>query len=152
MSRRIPNLAFFLSLSALTAATAALVVCVAFRYFHPGISNAATPWLWTVRGTSMLPTLRSGDRDISVVQNFTALHPGEIVIFRPQGNWTPAAYVVHRIVRGFGGRWVTKGDNNAREDPGYLTSANYVATVALILPKGRAAVPALLWKASRKAL
>ena len=106
---------------------AALCVVIFYRV------NFAAPVLWQVSGTSMLPTMEDGDREVAVMQDFKDVMPGEIVIFVPQGNWTNARYVVHRVIRGFGGRFVTRGDNNDFEDPGYLTASNYVATVKLII-------------------
>jgi hypothetical protein len=81
----------------------------------------------------MEPAIDPGDDEITSVQDFQALKPGSIVLFYPQGGWTRARVVCHRIVRGFGGRWVTRGDNNDIEDPGYVTHANYIATVDVII-------------------
>ena len=38
-------------------------------------------------------------------------------------------YVVHRIVGGWVGHWVVKGDANPTSDRGYLTKDNYVGVV-----------------------
>lgn len=80
----------------------------------------------------MEPAIHPGDIEIASVEDFAALKPGEIVIFRPQGHWTDSRFVCHRIRFGFGGRWITRGDNNAHDDPGYLTRENYIATVKMI--------------------
>jgi hypothetical protein len=98
-----------------------------------GVNYGAVPILWRTSGISMEPGIVPGDEELTFVQDFVALRPGSIVIFRPQGNWTTHAFVCHRIVRGFSGEWVTRGDNNASEDPGYLTRHNYVATVRFIM-------------------
>jgi len=66
-----------------------------------------------VRGTSMLPALRSGD--LAVVFPARAYLPGDVVAYR-----SPLAggrVLIHRVV-GYGpeGKLVTRGDNNPRED------------------------------------
>ena len=97
------------------------------------IDFGATSYLWHTSGISMTPTIESGDDEITSVQDFVSLKPGNIVMFHPQGSWTKAKVVCHRIVHGFGGRWVTQGDNNLNEDPGYVTKDNYIATVEIII-------------------
>jgi signal peptidase I len=98
-----------------------------------GLNFGATPIVWRAQGISMEPGIVPGDEELTFVQDFSALRPGTIVIFRPQGKWTTHSFVCHRIVRGFSGEWVTRGDNNAQEDPGYLTAGNYVATVRFVM-------------------
>jgi signal peptidase I len=97
------------------------------------VDFGATPFLWHTNGVSMTPAIDAGDDEITSVQDFVALKPGNIVMFRPEGRWTKAQVVCHRIVRGFGGQWVTQGDNNKTADPGYVTKENYIATVEVII-------------------
>jgi signal peptidase I len=70
----------------------------------------------TVTGTSMQPTLRSGD--LVVLRKQTSYHTGEIVAYRvPGGQPGAGSRVIHRIVGGSGATgYVTRGDNRTSDD------------------------------------
>lgn len=68
----------------------------------------------TVRGTSMLPTLRPGDRVVvRPVRNPGRLVPGTLILIRSVGERP----VVHRLVRRASGHIRTWGDNRPALDP-----------------------------------
>lgn len=68
---------------------------------------------FVVRGSSMSPALRTGDRVVIAAAEPGALSPGEIVLI---GGERPR---VHRVVRVDldAGRIVTRGDTLAQDDP-----------------------------------
>jgi signal peptidase I len=75
-------------------------------------------------GVSMNPALKKGDLLLVYPFKYEALKPGMIVTFKPK--WSENQ-VTHRLVRYVPKRgWITKGDNNKRADPGYMTKENFV--------------------------
>lgn len=81
------------------------------------------PFMAEVAGNSMLPTLTPGIRYFVPESSYEAIKVGTIVVM-----WHPVAngLIVHRVVRGEPGRWVTKGDNNANEDYWYCTPEYFI--------------------------
>lgn len=74
----------------------------------------------TVRGTSMLPTLRPGDLlAVRPVRDPGRLVPGMLLLIRPAGERP----VVHRLVRQATDRVVTWGDNRPALDPAVPSAA-----------------------------
>lgn len=73
---------------------------------------------------------------LTVVQTpYADLKVGDIIL-RATVWEKPGVATVHRIIaRDWRNRgWVTKGDNNARRDPGYVTEHDYLGRVAQIGP------------------
>ena len=87
-----------------------------------GIGNT-DHYFTRVSGYSMFPTLKSGDTTV-VYKAFPykKLRVGDIVVVRSERGFS----VIHRIVARYrGGMWVTKGDNNPKQDREVLTSKNF---------------------------
>ena len=76
-----------------------------------------------ISGNSMQPTLNSGE--VAVVYKaypYKKLRVGDVVIVRSERGFN----VIHRVVRRYrGGLWVTRGDNNNREDREVLSEENF---------------------------
>lgn len=76
-----------------------------------------------IEGDSMLPTLQTND--VTVINRaypYRKLRRGDIAIIRSDYGYN----VIHRIIRRHrGGKWITRGDNNRREDYVILTADNY---------------------------
>ena len=88
---------------------------------HPAI-------LLLILGTSMEPTLHNGSRHLETFPPYATLHVGDVVNYRNDFIHTP---VVHRIVGGWAGKWITRGDHNSTVDRGYLTPHNYIGEVLI---------------------
>jgi len=73
---------------------------------------------FTVRGDSMLPTLKDGDKVRIVATDPSKLQPGKLVTYVDAGN----QIITHRVVRREGTTLITKGDNRDQEDPPVLFS------------------------------
>lgn len=101
-------------------------------------SHAAEPFLFVVRGTSMLPAVRPGDivfPDYSV--GYDGVRPGDICIFRPHFF---IGRVIHRSRIPYGlfrKVWIMKGDNNAVADPNWMDRENFVCVVHFIVHPAR---------------
>src|SRR5207244_2652665 len=69
-----------------------------------------------VAGTSMLPTLRTGD--VVVVRPQASYHAGDVIAYRvPKGDPAAGGRIIHRIVSGSGDRGYTgQGDNRKTAD------------------------------------
>lgn len=89
----------------------------------PTNANSADYEFTRISGNSMLPTLNSGE--VAVVFKaypYKKLRVGDVVIVKSERGFS----VIHRIVRRYrGGLWVTRGDNNKREDREVLTKKNF---------------------------
>lgn len=76
-----------------------------------------------ISGSSMLPTLKSGE--VTTVYKkypYRELRKGDVVIVESEKGYS----VIHRIVRRYRGNlWVTQGDNNASEDREVLSPKNF---------------------------
>lgn len=113
----------------------------AFALFAACLSaaHASPEEIWKITGKSMLPLVREqGDSIIVRHALFDQVRPGSIVTFKDPRS--PAGYTSHAVISqvpGFPGCWVTKGINNPRPDPWYLSSRNYVGIVVAILAPGR---------------
>lgn len=75
---------------------------------------------------SMEPTLTA--RSVVIVRKakFSEVKLGEIVVFTDSAG----EMVCHRVVAKGTRGWITKGDNNAEADPGFLARSNFVGLVA----------------------
>ncbi len=74
----------------------------------------------TVRGTSMYPTLFSGDQ-VTLIPYDKKIHPGDIILVRPKDQ-----FLLHRLVEKKEGLYYTKGDNVSDQDP---PSVEIIATL-----------------------
>ena len=72
-----------------------------------------------VSGDSMYPTYNSGDLVITQKQSEYAV--GEVIVYHPEVDCS-RCNVVHRIIGGDSGGWITQGDNNDFIDPFRPTS------------------------------
>ena len=82
---------------------------------------------YRVFGRSMLPTLEHGQGAYCQPVPFHELKIGDIVAFTNKRHYT----TIHRIVGRKGPFWITKGDNNKREDRQLLSFTNYIAKIIL---------------------
>ena len=71
---------------------------------------------FTVRGDSMVPTLRDGDQVTIIPADPDKLQPGELVTYVDAGS----QIITHRVVRVEGTMLITRGDNRDQDDPAVL--------------------------------
>lgn len=85
-------------------------------------------------GTSMIPTLQTGDLVILQARVPEDIEVGDIVVFVNDAGQV----IMHRIIEiqyeGDAYRYYTQGDNNAFRDWGYCTFENIIGVVVLIVP------------------
>jgi signal peptidase I len=88
----------------------------------------------TVRGTSMLPTLKTGDFVLAEAQ--PAYKVGDLVVYRvPKGQIGAGDDLIHRIVAGNASVGFTlQGDNNPAPDPWTVPRSDILGKEALVLP------------------
>lgn len=88
----------------------------------------------TVRGISMLPTLKTGDFVLAEAQ--PSYHPGDLVVYRvPKGQIGAGDDLIHRIVAGNARVGFTlKGDNNPAPDPWTVPRSDILGKEAVVLP------------------
>jgi signal peptidase len=112
-----------------------------FLLLRPTSLGGPAGYLW-VNGTSMEPTLESGD--LVVVRQAGTYGPGDIVGFRvPDGEPGAGGLVIHRIVGGSASAgFVTQGDNKPRPDEWRPTGNDVVGALWFVLP---GAGPAFTW-------
>jgi signal peptidase len=112
-----------------------------FVLLRPTTLGGPASYLW-VNGTSMVPTLASGD--LAVVRESGVYAPGDIIGFRvPEGEPGAGALVIHRIVGGSAsGGFVTQGDDKPIPDRWRPTGEDVVGSVWFVLP---GAGPAVSW-------
>jgi signal peptidase I len=84
-----------------------------------------------IRGTSMLPTLHTGDLVIAEAQS--SYQVGEVVVYQvPRGQPGAGDDLIHRIVGGSAAAgYVLQGDNNAAPDPWTVPAADIRGKEAL---------------------
>jgi signal peptidase I len=100
------------------------------KFFNTAAFLAVT--LVTLHGRSMRPMIQDGDRLVYETVPFSDLKSGEIVTY--QNAFNHEGTTTHRLIRRKANGWVTKGDNNAREDMGLCTAENLRGVVVEILP------------------
>lgn len=83
--------------------------------------------LYRVFGHSMMPTFKHGQEVLAISTNYYSLKIGDIVAFTNKNHYT----TIHRIVGRKGPFWITKGDNNKREDRQLLSYTNYIAKIII---------------------
>ena len=87
-----------------------------------------------VSGTSMLPTLASGDLVLAVEQRSYAV--GDVVVYRvPAGEPAAGSLIIHRIVGGDArSGYIVRGDNRQGQDPWQPTSRDVVGRMRVDVP------------------
>jgi signal peptidase I len=87
-----------------------------------------------VRGTSMLPRLRTGDFVVAEAQ--PSYRVGDVVVYRvPVGEPGAGDELIHRIVAGDAAAgYVMKGDNNPSPDPWTVPRGDVLGREALVIP------------------
>jgi signal peptidase len=88
----------------------------------------------TVKGVSMLPTLKTGDFVLAEAQ--PSYHVGDLVVYRvPKGQIGAGDDLIHRIVAGNATTGFTlKGDNNPAPDPWTVPRNDVLGKDALVIP------------------
>jgi signal peptidase I len=94
-----------------------------FVLLAPTSIGGPASYVW-VSGTSMEPTLRTGD--FVVLRRADTYNIDDIVAFRiPRGEPGAGTFVIHRIIGGSGATgFVTQGDNKDQPDRWHPTSAD----------------------------
>ena len=80
-----------------------------------------------ITGHSMEPTFHDHQTWFLNLTPYSTLHVGSIVDYKNDFLHKP---ICHRIVAGWPGKWVTKGDANKEVDRGYCTPKNYIGEVS----------------------
>ncbi len=124
--RRPGNIAFF--------AVLLVVVTAWWVELRPTSLLGGPATFITVRGTSMLPTLKTGDFVLAEAQ--PAYHVGDLVVYRvPKGQIGAGDDLIHRIVAGNPTVGYTlKGDNNPAPDPWTVPRSDILGKEAVVLP------------------
>ncbi|MGO8687342.1 MAG: signal peptidase I [Candidatus Dormibacteria bacterium] len=87
-----------------------------------------------VKGTSMLPTLHTGD--LVLAEARPSYHVGDLVVYAvPRGQIGAGDDLIHRIVAGSAAAGYTlKGDNNPAPDPWTVPAHDILGREAVVLP------------------
>jgi signal peptidase len=106
-----------------------------FVLLAPTSIGGPASYVW-VSGTSMEPTLRTGD--FVVLRRAESYHVGEVVAFRiPAGEPAAGTFVIHRIIGGSATTgFVTQGDNKDRPDRWQPTTADILGTQTFVWAGG----------------
>ncbi len=102
--------------------------------------------IYTIVSESMVPTIKVHDVIVDTkVDNPSSLKVGDIITFHSNFIDTNGYTITHRIISiddtSEEIRYYTKGDNNSRQDEGYITFDNITGKVIYIIPKlGKAQV------------
>lgn len=117
---------FGLMLALLLAAVLCVFAGCAYQAVRP-VSRPITAWTF---GTSMLPTIPNGGKFTIVPGRFEDIKIGDIVV---RGNYRPAhnVHVTHRAIARWRNGWITRGDNNPRDDEGWMVKEDFVGFVKL---------------------
>ena len=88
-----------------------------------------------VSGTSMLPTMRTGD--LVVVRSATTYEIGDVVAYRvPEGDVGAGHQVIHRITGGSGDAgYVLQGDNRSAPDTWRPTDGDVIGEAWVRIPR-----------------
>ena len=100
------------------------------------VPDALLPWqIAFVRGESMLPTLRDGDRVL--VRHHARIRSGDVVLARFAD--LPDRLVIKRAERPVGGGWWVASDNaGVGGDSRTHGAAEVLARAVVVIPAGRA--------------
>jgi signal peptidase I len=106
-----------------------------FVLLAPTSIGGSASYVW-VSGTSMEPTLRTGD--FVVLRRADSYRIGDIVAFRiPAGEPAAGTFVIHRIIGGSAATgFVTQGDNKDRPDRWQPSSADVLGTQVFVWSGG----------------
>ena len=74
----------------------------------------------------MVPAIKPNSCHVEIFAPYSNLRIGDTVNYLSPYWHKP---ICHRIVAGWPGKWVTKGDANSAVDRGYCTEQNYIAEV-----------------------
>jgi signal peptidase I len=104
-----------------------------FVYLRPTALGGPANYIW-VSGTSMLPTLVSGD--FVFLRESDAYATGDIVAYRvPEGDPGAGAFVIHRIVGGNAeSGFVMQGDNKKAPDEWRPTIDDVLGRLTVSIP------------------
>jgi signal peptidase I len=124
--RRPVNIAFAVVLIA--------VVSVWWAALRPTSWFGGSATFITVKGISMLPTLKTGDFVLAEAQ--TSYRVGDLVVYRvPRGQIGAGDDLIHRIVGGNATTGFTlKGDNNPAPDPWTVPRSDILGKEAVVIP------------------
>ncbi|MGA3183428.1 MAG: signal peptidase I [Candidatus Dormibacteria bacterium] len=124
--RRPANIAF--------AVVVVAVVSVWWVALRPTAFLGGPATFITVKGTSMLPTLKTGDFVLAEAQSGYEI--GDLVVYRvPKGQIGAGDDLIHRIVAGNATTGFTlKGDNNPAPDPWTVPRSDVLGKEALVVP------------------
>lgn len=81
------------------------------------------------QGPSMSGTFKTGDYLFSDPVPFHDIRCGDIIIYKKQRNEKSYDQLVHRVMRHCERGWITRGDNNPREDPEPVTPENLLGKI-----------------------
>ena len=111
-----------------------VVVSVWWLALRPTSSFGGSATFITVKGTSMLPTLKTGDFVLAEAQPTYGV--GDLVVYRvPRGQIGAGDDLIHRIVAGNPTTGFTlKGDNNPAPDPWIVPRSDVLGKEALAIP------------------
>jgi len=124
--RRPANLAFLIALI--------VVVTAWWVELRPTSFLGGPASFITVKGTSMLPTLKTGDFVLAEAQSSYQI--GDLVVYKVPKGWPGAgADLIHRIVAGSATVGFTlKGDNNPAPDPWTVPRSDVLGKEAVVIP------------------
>jgi signal peptidase I len=114
-----------------TAALGGLAVAGLLWLFLAPASLGGVLSATAVSGTSMQPTVRTGD--LVLLESLGSYHTGQVVAYR---NPAVAHTFLHRIVGIDGGRYLMRGDRNHWLDPGRIVAADISGAMILRIPHG----------------
>jgi signal peptidase len=111
-----------------------VVVVLWAAFLRPGFLGGPAGYT-IVSGTSMSPTLESGD--LVVTQRQSAYSAGDVIVYTvPQGEAGAGAHVIHRVVGGDARTGlVVRGDNLVVVDPCHPTADDVVGKVEVTIPQ-----------------
>lgn len=107
-----------------TNAAKILLVVLSFAGLNLQAATLNPDYQYTrISGSSMLPTLKHGEMTVVYkAYPYEKLRAGDIVIIESERGFS----VIHRVERRYRGQlWVTKGDNNKKEDYEVLSPKNF---------------------------
>jgi signal peptidase len=110
------------------------VVSVWWVTLRPTVFLGGPATFITVKGTSMLPTLKTGDFVLAEAQ--PTYRVGDLVVYRvPKGQIGAGDDLIHRIVAGNATTGFTlKGDDNPAPDPWIVPRSDVLGKEALTVP------------------
>jgi signal peptidase len=109
-----------------------------FVLLRPMALGGPTSYLF-VSGTSMLPTLETGD--LVIAQSASTYEVGDVVAYHvPDGQPGAGALVIHRIVGGSANGFLIQGDNRDQPDDWHPASDDIVGRLWVRIPGAGTAI------------